>query len=135
MAYIIIQDDGCLEYIKGRKYVKNVVSKGKKVYLREGRTADGIPLSHEKLKDFLIVQNRDLTDYIKECIEYVKEDSDDEKEESKDGSEESEDEMEIEELEDISSDSDIEMLEDSNLNVLESEADEEEEIEEETDDE
>ena len=132
MAYITIQDDGCLEYVKGRKYVKNVVSKGKKVYLREGRTEDGIPLSHEKLKDFLTVQNRDLTDYIKECKEYVKEESDDEKEESKDESEAMEDEMEIE---DISSDSDMEELEDNDLNVLESDADDEEEIEEETDDE
>ena len=56
------------------------VGKSRKVYRREQRTADGVPESHGRLKEFLKVQNRDLADSIAECKEKVREVEEDESE-------------------------------------------------------
>ena len=102
--------------------MKYVMSQGKqtqKAYLREERDQDGVPLSHQKLKDFLKEQNRNLTDYIKESVEHEKEDSDSE-------------EMDTEEYEDISTDEEDMDIVLNNCELLESDV-EEVEIESESD--
>ena len=102
--------------------MKYVMSQGKqtqKAYQREERDQDGVPLSHQKLKDFLKEQNRNLTDYIKESVEHEKEDSDSE-------------EMDTEECEDISTDEEDMDIGLNNCELLESDV-EEVEIESESD--